>query len=155
MNVCLQLCLMCLWLQIVRTNTFTLSLISSSLLQTAANAGQRWRHGSGPALLRLHPGVHLSAGFLPLRGLWAPCLPLWWQLDWQGASVQRYVVDGQLQGQITDSWNSISLFINKEWEFVAYLMNISFSLICYALHAPFLYTVLFLPAQVMYFSAQC
>lgn len=84
----------------VRTNASALGLLSSSLLQAAAEPGQRWRRGSGPALLRLHPGVQLSARLFPFRRFRAPRLPLWQQLDWQGACLQRYVVSRGLRG-----WN--------------------------------------------------
>lgn len=86
----------------VCTNVSALCLLSSSLLQAAAEPGQRWRCGSGPALLRLHPGVHLSARLFPLRGFRAPGLPLWRQLDWQGAGLQRYVVGRGLTGHMIE-----------------------------------------------------
>lgn len=94
--ICLYVC--------VRTNASVLGLLSSSLLQAAAEPGQRWRRGSGPALLRLHPSVQLSARLFPFWRFRAPRLPLWQQLDWQGACLQRYVVSRGLRG-----WN-------KSWE---------------------------------------
>lgn len=76
----------------VCTNVFAFCLLSSSLLQAAAEPSQLWRGGSGPALLRLHPGVHLSARLFHIRGFRASRLPFWRQLDRQGAGVQRYVI---------------------------------------------------------------
>lgn len=92
--VCVCACEMCVCLY---TNVPAICLASSSLLQAAAEPSQRWRCGSRPALVRLHPGVHLSARIFPIRRFGAPCLPLWQQLDWQGACLQRYVVSKGLR----------------------------------------------------------